>query len=86
MDKLYSRQPTLKESMNAIVRILIAYHLLVEGREQIHTLGEDIPNTLRGLVVMAYSVPIASLINDDPLLSQHKQEVCQTLCKMLETN
>jgi len=77
------RQPTVQELINSMVRILIAYHLLVEGKEQVK--GFEDMLILRGLVAMASSIPVASVIESDPLLVQYKEEVYEMLAKMIES-
>lgn len=82
-------QPTVQELINSIARILCAYHLLLEGKQQVKEFDENnIPEVLRGLggilVGMAYAIPIGTLIEHDPLLSQHKEKVYNTLVKMVE--
>jgi len=77
------RQPTVQELINSMVKILCAYHLLLEGQQHAKEFNEsNIPEVLRGLVGMAYAIPIGTLIESDPLLSQCRKEVYGVLVKM----
>lgn len=78
-----TRLPTTQELINAMVRILIAYHLLIENKQKVKEWDEHTPEILKGLIAMAYSIPIASIVESDQLLSQRKEEVYLMLAKLI---
>ena len=79
-----TRQLTVQELVNAMVRILIAYHLLIEGKQKVKEWDEHVPEILKGLTAMAYTLSVVSVIESDSLLSQRKEEVYLMLAEMIE--
>lgn len=80
-----TRLPTTKELIDAITKILVCYHLIIEGKATIKKWDDiNIPEILKGVIAMAYAMPIGTLIQSDPLLSQHREKVYNALAEMVD--